>query len=416
MHCFEELDREAAPLFSSQGVSRSAALEDTFARIRALMGRMEITRVANVTGLDRVGIPVVAVTRPNARSVAVSQGKGLSLLAAKVSGLMESIEGHHAEHTRLSLRHASIEELSAEGLNVADVHALPLVAGALEHGRAILWAEAWDVLAGCSTYVPYECVHTDYRLPLPTGAGVFTASSNGLASGNTPAEAVAHGVCELLERDAVTLHQLSGASAQRARRLDLGTVDDRDCCGVLARFESAGFSVAVWDVTSDADVACFACTVAEPAGTPSPLRPVTGSGCHPRRELALLRALTEAAQGRLTLIAGARDDLRGAASEPAEAVRANDSFHRELAACAGSRPFSAVPTHAFDTTGAQWVWLAQALRRTAVQRVAVVDLRRPELGDIPVFRVIAPGLEGMSEVPGFRPGVRARRVMQGAVS
>jgi hypothetical protein len=34
---------------------------------------MEITRVANLTGLDSLGIPVGIVSRPNSRSVAVSQ-------------------------------------------------------------------------------------------------------------------------------------------------------------------------------------------------------------------------------------------------------------------------------------------------------------------------------------------------------
>jgi len=52
---------------------------------------MGITRVANVTGLDHVGIPVVMACRPNARGLAVSQGKGLTLDAAKASAVMESI-------------------------------------------------------------------------------------------------------------------------------------------------------------------------------------------------------------------------------------------------------------------------------------------------------------------------------------
>lgn len=59
---------------------------------------MGITRVADVTGLDRIGIPVVMVCRPNARSLAVSQGKGIDIEAATVSGLMESVELYHAEH------------------------------------------------------------------------------------------------------------------------------------------------------------------------------------------------------------------------------------------------------------------------------------------------------------------------------
>ena len=61
------------------------------------MPTMGITRIANITGLDRLGIPVVMVCRPNSRSIAVSQGKGLTLDAAKASGLMESVETFHAE-------------------------------------------------------------------------------------------------------------------------------------------------------------------------------------------------------------------------------------------------------------------------------------------------------------------------------
>ena len=71
--------------------------EETLARLVPHLGRMGITRVANVTGLDRVGVPVVTAVRPNARSLAVSQGKGLTLAAAKVSAIMEAAELYHAE-------------------------------------------------------------------------------------------------------------------------------------------------------------------------------------------------------------------------------------------------------------------------------------------------------------------------------
>jgi ribosomal protein S12 methylthiotransferase accessory factor YcaO len=48
----------------------------TLARLEAEeKHRFGITRIAMVTGLDRVGIPVALATRPNSRSVAVSQGR-----------------------------------------------------------------------------------------------------------------------------------------------------------------------------------------------------------------------------------------------------------------------------------------------------------------------------------------------------
>src|SRR6202020_1763686 len=86
------------------GTHRLVSPETTLARVRPLRPVMGITRIANITGLDCIGIPVTMVCRPNARSLAVSQGKGLDLTAAKVSGVMESIEGYHAEHITLPLK------------------------------------------------------------------------------------------------------------------------------------------------------------------------------------------------------------------------------------------------------------------------------------------------------------------------
>ena len=84
-----------------RGTHRQRPPAETVARVRQLMPVMGITRVANVTGLDFVGVPVVMVTRPNSRSLAVSQGKGLDLDTAKASGLdgvrrVISCGTHHA--------------------------------------------------------------------------------------------------------------------------------------------------------------------------------------------------------------------------------------------------------------------------------------------------------------------------------
>src|SRR4030081_492760 len=93
------------------GTHRTVDPAETIARIRPFMPAMAITRIANITGLDCIGIPVVTVCRPNSRSLAVSQGKGLDLVSAQASGLMESIEFYHAERVLLPLKLASYEEL-----------------------------------------------------------------------------------------------------------------------------------------------------------------------------------------------------------------------------------------------------------------------------------------------------------------
>jgi ribosomal protein S12 methylthiotransferase accessory factor len=383
--------------------------DETLRRIAPKMRAIGITRVANVTGLDVIGVPVVAVIRPNARSIAVAQGKGLDLTAAKVSGLMESIENHHAERVLRPLVLASLAEIRHRG-HVIDVSALPRVAGSTFHpDTRMLWIQGYEVMKRTAAWIPFEVVHTDYTLPLPTGCGAFMMGDSGLASGNHPLEATIHAVCELVERDAVTLWQFLGEDARRARRIDLLTVDDDACQRVLERFASAGVRVEVWDVTSDIGIAAFFCTIVDAAPNPwRPLPPASGSGCHPCREIALLRALTEAAQVRLTIIAGSRDDLgmatymRGGDEQlVAETVAA-------IHAPGARRPLDATPTQVSDTFGGDMAYALERLRGAGIEEVAVVDLSIPEIG-IPVVRVVIPGLEGVHEAPGFEPGPRLRR-------
>src|SRR5438067_4400964 len=146
------------------GTHRTIAPEETLRKIRPLTPVMGITRIANVTGLDCIGIPVVMVCRPNSRSIAVSQGKGTTLIAAKVSGLMESIEGYHAEHITLPLKLASYEELCYTH-PVVDVRQLPRPADTVFHPNTpLLWIEGFDLVENGNMWLPYELVHLNYTI------------------------------------------------------------------------------------------------------------------------------------------------------------------------------------------------------------------------------------------------------------
>ena len=102
---------------------RTISPTETIARLKPFMAAMGITRVANITGLDCIGIPVVMVCRPNSRSLAVAQGKGLTLDAAKASAMMEAVEGYHAERVALPLVLGTFDELR-HGRRLIDAHRL----------------------------------------------------------------------------------------------------------------------------------------------------------------------------------------------------------------------------------------------------------------------------------------------------
>ena len=129
------------------------------------------------------------VTRPNARSIAVSQGKGPTLDAAKASGVMEAIEIHHAEHIQHALKLASYNEMRSSH-RLADIERLAKLAGSRYHADLpMLWIEGVDLLNREAAWLPYETVHTNFTLPSTPGAGSFSPSTNGLASGNHLLEA-----------------------------------------------------------------------------------------------------------------------------------------------------------------------------------------------------------------------------------
>jgi ribosomal protein S12 methylthiotransferase accessory factor len=374
------------------------------------MKRAGITRVANVTGLDTVGIPVVLVVRPNSRSLSVSQGKGVTLELAKLSGIMESLEQHQAEHVRAPLVLGSHRELAA-GHRVVDVLRLPRTPKALTEHTRLLWVTAVERGTGAEVLVPFELVHLDLTEPLPEGSGYFLLGSNGLASGLHPGEALAHAVWELIERDAITLFYERSPLEQSRRRIALATVDDPTCRALLHKMQEAELGVAVWDLTSDVGVATFLCSIAD--RTFDPLRPVgiaRGYGCHPDRGVALRRALTEAAQSRLTRIAGSRDDFQRA--EVVE-VRSEEAMKRHLAHVEqevfARRAFGDVGSCHFDSTSTALDWTAERLWSAGLSEILSVDLSPPD-APIAVVRAVIPGLEGYCDVPSYVAGARALAV------
>lgn len=382
---------------------------------RAIAPHIGVTRVADVTGLDRIGIPVVMVIRPNAFGAAVSQGKGCDLAAATASGLMEAIEAWHAEQLAIEPLLASYETIARDTTVLDVVRLPPRRQSAWRPDLPMWWVEARDLLGGGPVWVPHQLVHGDYRLPPPPGTSCFCASSNGLAAGSEPREALLHALCEVVERDAVALWHASPPARRDAARIDPATVDDSAAVELLARLDAADMDVALWDVTSDVGVPAFRAEIAERgARLPSFHEvPAVGTGCHPSTGVALCRALTEAAQSRLTVISGARDDLDDSAYgirdaqppvAPAHARPPRD--HTPLDFRARLSLPAAGLREAVES-------ILQRLRSVGVPQVAMVDLSRPEF-DVSVVRVVVPGLETSCEHPFYVPGRRARAVMGAA--
>lgn len=256
-------------------------------------------------------------------------------------------------------------------------------------------------------WVPLEMVDLDFTLPHVFDGSVLLRSSNGLASGNTLAEAVLHGLAEVIERDATGLMNLRPTEHWARARIDLASVTDPDAVRLLERFEQADIAVSAWDVTTDIGVPVFSVAIFDRTTDEllKPWPPTLGSGAHPDRGVALCRALTEAAQARLTAISGSRDDIRRkdfAYDQSSEVI----AYHRSMAGERGRRDFGAVRSWATNTLQGDLRAILARLAARGLHEVVIIDLSSDDL-PMKFARVIVPGLEGF-EPDASAPGKRAR--------
>jgi ribosomal protein S12 methylthiotransferase accessory factor len=382
-HCFGE--PLAAPVRTRAGTLRAATVAATWRRFAPLAPKVGLTRLAELTGLDALGVPVWAAIRPMGRSLSSAQGKGVTALAAKVSALMESLETWHAEERRPD-RIASARALGAA--TIARARALPRSGRRFGLDAPRSWVRGVALASGRAVWLPWESVTLDTvrAVAIPP---TFDVSSNGLASGNTVVEAIVHGLCEVIERDAEAGWRLGGHD----RRVVLDTVGDRTVRRLIERVTAAGARLWLWDLTSDVGVPVFGCGLMHDPAEPR-WRAVgfyQGFGCHLDPAIAMARAITEAVQTRMTYIAGARDDFF-----PHDYRRATDrAVLRRIWRRYAAPPDQSIDARDYrrprvDDLGAALAMVLAALAAAGSPEVLVADLRQPGLG-VPVVKVLVPG-------------------------
>lgn len=350
-----------------------------------------MTRISELMALDDLRLPVCCAVTPLARDLTTHLGKGPTPLAARVSAVMEAVERVSAEDVpaaAMTVR-ASFVEMRSRGLNAADPEFFGLPPRTSYGPDAVCdWVEGWDLLKGTPVWILADLARS------PDHEGVLGhVDTNGLASGNTFLEATLHGLCEVIERDAVGQKHFVEVFAERSdgappcRRINLGSVPASTGAFVRRAVET-GLDLVATDLTGDISVATFACVLADHA-YPSPEGPEThrfaGYGCHPDAEIALNRAILEAIQARLGVIQGARDSFNRRQGSPRPAARWGEI---EDMVPVPTVPFWTVPSFQFDDIAEEIEHVFFEMRRAGFDRVVVVDLSRPDLG-VPVVRVRA---------------------------
>ena len=366
-----------------QETHRTRSPEETYERIKDLTGPAGITRVADITGLDRIGIPVFSCIRPVAAdgAITVYNGKGATIIAARVSAIMEGLERYSAEvHDRSPIT-VTYEEIRREKKAIRPAYLiLPDYA---EEDWPIPWYPAYDIIHNEEVWVPAHAVFH----PIPKIMGrLFRSSTNGIASGNTLEEAVFHSLCELVERDAWSLVESSLNAGPVIRDITHPVASK-----LLKQFNDAGVNVILRDITSDLGIPTVA-AVADDTELMDPTLLCIGMGSHLCSDIAIIRALTEAAQSRATQIHGAREDTKETHFLKKVGYERTKRINKRWFVNESEISFIDMPSYHTDDFLDDISIVLNRLRKAGLDQVLVVNLTRDEIG-IPVVRVIVPGLE-----------------------
>jgi ribosomal protein S12 methylthiotransferase accessory factor YcaO len=418
------------------GTSRIRPAQETLEKVVPISKRIGVTRLADITDMDVLRIPNYSAVVPGTEDyIWVYSGKGPTREHAMASALMESIERYSSLPSggpRKFIR-SSYTDLAKKHKVLHPDRIVEPVRFEYRDDTLMDWLPGHDLASGEEVMVPASIALFRYMPPPPAVNPFAYFHTNGLASGNVMEEAVCHALCEVIERDAMSLaelrasaipfhvlrtvqHSLNSAGMRvppiPADKFvdDPGVFPDVDISGVdfepvrnlVDKFNRAGISLTIKDITSDIGIPTFNASSVEWV-THDYGYLAEGHGTHPDERIALLRAITEVSQTRAANIQGARDDLR-----KIKYGEQNTDDRRAWQFMQSTRriKFSDVQTFFNEDILDDIKLILSRLKGVGLPQAIIVDLTNPEIG-IPVVRALVPGLETFKITKSVM-GMRAR--------
>jgi ribosomal protein S12 methylthiotransferase accessory factor len=366
-------------------------------------------------------------------SLWVYTGKGPTRAAAKASALMEAIERYcslPANYSKHFIRgsHVQLSKSFNKVLHPAEV-VEPVNHAYNDKDSVTDYMKGFDLLNNEAVLVPAQLVLSRYFAKSP-GTRVFEYShTNGLASGNVLEEAICHALCEVIERDAVSIADLCASSIpysilERIRYAFKHIPNDRFLANILEnkfvddpgiyqevdvdecardflpvkllvkRFDDVGIPLLLKDITQkDIGLPTFVASSIEWVSHDYGYF-AKGYGTHPDARVALMRAILECSQTRAVNIQGARDDLKKIEYKDNDEIykRKWQFMSRSTSNRESIKEFSKIKSHLNYDILDDIKLILKRLKKAGLKRAIIVDLTNPDL-KVPVVRAIVPGLE-----------------------
>lgn len=402
--------------------SRVKSVEETLSTVFPVSSNIGITRLADITDMDILGIPNFSAVLPGTEDyIWVYSGKGSTRLEAKASALMESVERYCSlpSSNQKKMIQGSYKDVSKVSKTLHPSNVVEPMLFEYDEEMIMDFLPGYDLINNEQILVPTPLGLFRYS-PKPPAVNPFAYHhTNGLASGNVLEEAICHSLCEVIERDATSLAELNASALpynalrtmtkflsdngveidpidstefvdddSKFPDVDISNINFKPASNLVKKFNDAKIPLIIKDITSPIGIPTFNASsiewISEDYGYLA-----EGHGTHPDARIALLRAITEVSQTRAANIQGARDDLRKISYGNSNS---DEKKTWQFMKSKNSIQFSEIKSYVNDDILDDIKLILSRLNSNGLTKAIVVDLTNPQIM-IPVVRTIVPGLE-----------------------
>lgn len=387
--------------------------DEAWQRFAPFLEKTGVTRISDITRLDRIGIPVFNVLRPSLNGYTTAHGKGFTSTAARLSAAGESLERWYATSMPIPPFRATWNDL-ARSFPMLPPERLALTPHSFFHkDLEIPWILGWDIVAQEEIPLPCELVRLspggeDKNIATLTEGLLFQCSSNGLACGVHLLEAISQALLEVIERDSVTCCTMAararGLSAPVFRVVRLESIPFPKVRDLLDRIRTAGLEILLADNGTDVGIPTWNCFLFDMREPTLPGCAAHGMGSSLDHETAMIRAITEAIQGRCVFLSGVRDIVPSKEFHSSASVDARFFLKLATGGITETLDFAGMEDTPSDTFEEDVRECLERLAAIGLDRVIVFRLSRED-DPVQAVKVVVPGAEGYI-FPYYQPGTR----------
>jgi thiazole/oxazole-forming peptide maturase SagD family component len=350
-------------------------------------------------GLDDV-LPTYVSTLTTEDKVIKGFGKGISRQQAYLSAGFETIERLCSQpRANLPMLNASWRDVKDTSLNVREKIGTVYFnrhVDTFSEDAKIDWVWGNSIISQRPLLIPASMVFIG---PSRFSGRFYVPSTGGIAAGTSFEDALLQGLLELIEHDAWMIWQ---ANATDCPSLAPDSIENQEALRIIKGFKDNGYKVIIRYLATDLGIPVFKVWLVQPNSVE--VFAAQGLGCHLNRDVALLRALTEAKVGMPQKIYKKAGNTKFMSRGNRDILDSRHSLfylHHFVKTDMCDSPYTLRFDSIQDLSTNDILGDIEIIKRALRDKIEGIEIAVVNLSDeylaIPVVRVVATGLQQLSQ-------------------